>query len=95
MCEIISNQSKVDYTLCTKTVRLNGHVTSIRLENYFWNILYAVATAENVSIRELLCRLSDEFAELSGGPPKNFASLLRVGCVKFSIARPDVVSVSR
>ena len=91
MCDIISNQRKADYALSTKTVRLHGHVTSVRLENYFWDILYAVAVRENMNIRELLQKLSDEFAELNGETPNNFSSLLRVGCIKFSKAHPDII----
>lgn len=91
MCEIISNQRKSDYALSTRTVRLHGHVTSVRLENYFWDILYAVAVRKNLNIRQLLQKLNDEFFELKGEPPNNFASLLRVGCIKFSQAHPDIV----
>ena len=91
MCEIISKQSKSDYALTTKTLRLRGHVTSVRLENHFWDILYAIAVREGMPINELLNKLNDEVAELNGEPPSNFSSLLRVGCLKFSRAHPDIV----
>ena len=35
MCDIISNQFEGDYARSTRAIRLNGHATSVRLENYF------------------------------------------------------------
>lgn len=91
MCEIISNQSEGDFALSTRTVRMHGHVTSVRLENYFWNILDAIADREKMNMRQLLNQLNDEFIALNGGKPSNFSSLLRVGCIKFSRAYPDII----
>ena len=39
MCKIFSKQPVEAYTCQTRSVRLSGHATSIRLEGAFWNIL--------------------------------------------------------
>ena len=91
MCDIISNQSEPDYACSTRAVRLNGHATSVRLENYFWRALDAIALRERMSTSRLLCKLSDEIAALRGRAPANFASLLRVGCIKFVSRHPDIL----
>ena len=91
MCDIISNQSETDYARSTRAVRLSGHVTSVRLENYFWRALDAVATREGITTPQLLCKLSGEICALRGRMPTNFASLLRVGCIKFVSRHPDLL----
>jgi len=83
MCQIISNQHKEDYTSTTRAVRIMGHATSVRLENYFWRILDAVAVTEGVKTPQLLNRLYEEACEANTAEVMNFSSLLRVGCLKY------------
>ena len=91
MCDIISNQSEGDYARSTRAVRLSGHATSVRLENYFWRALDAIALREKMTTPQLLGKLSDEIVALRGQAPNNFASLLRVGCIKFISRHPDLL----
>ena len=91
MCDIISNQFEGDYARSTRAIRLNGHATSVRLENYFWRTLDAIALREKTTTPRLLCQLSDEIVALRGRTPNNFASLLRVGCIKFVSRYPDLL----
>jgi len=83
MCQIISNQHKEDYTSTTRAVRIMGHATSVRLENYFWRILDAVAVTEGMKTPQLLNRLYEEACEANTADVMNFSSLLRVGCLKY------------
>ena len=87
MCDIISNQTETDYNCSTRSVRLMGHVTSIRLENHYWKILDAIAEKEGLATTsQLLNQLHEEILELRGAVTPNFASLLRVGCIKYIAA---------
>lgn len=84
MCEIIAGQPEADYQMETRSVRLRGHVTSVRLECFFWEMLEGIARREQfVNVSQLLNKLQDEILEIKGEPPNNFGSLLRVGCVKY------------
>lgn len=84
MCEIIAGQDEADYRMETRSVRLRGHVTSVRLECFFWEVLESIVEREKFSnISQLLNKLQDEILEIKGEPPSNFGSLLRVGCVKY------------
>ena len=49
MCEIIAGQNEEDYRMITRSVRLHGHVTSVRLERFFWEILEGIARRERLS----------------------------------------------
>ena len=50
MCHIFSNIDPRRYAYETRSVRLSGHVTSIRLEAAFWQILEEIAASQDVSV---------------------------------------------
>jgi predicted DNA-binding ribbon-helix-helix protein len=82
MCQMFANQPVASYTPETRSIRLGGHATSIRLERAFWGILEEIAAHQNVSLPRFLNTLHDEVLELHGACP-NFASLLRCSCLKY------------
>ncbi len=82
MCHIFSAQSPKTYGSQTRSVRLGGHVTSIRLERVFWDILEEIADAQDMPLGKFLTELHDEVMELSG-TNRNFASLLRCACLTY------------
>jgi|SRR5580704_8485945 predicted DNA-binding ribbon-helix-helix protein len=60
----------------TRSLRIGGHCTSIRLEKSFWETLEEIAASEDVSLAKLLTTLHNEVLD-HHGEVKNFASLLR------------------
>ncbi len=82
MCRIYAGTDPRDYEPVTRSVRLHGAVTSIRLEARFWAILDRMAELEGVSTPRFVATLYDEVLELNG-EVRNFASLLRVACATF------------
>ena len=82
MCRIFAGQDPTNYEYITRSVRLAGHATSIRLEATFWDILDEVAAGQDLSTPRFLSTLYDEVLEIHGGVG-NFASLLRVSCVRY------------
>jgi predicted DNA-binding ribbon-helix-helix protein len=70
------------YSYQTRSIRLAGHSTSIRLEAAFWTILEEIAAAESLSLPKFLTTLHDEVLEF-GGEPGNFTSLLRCACLTY------------
>lgn len=79
MCHIYAATDPADYEPVTRSIRLHGAVTSLRLEARFWEILDEMAAAERRSTPRFLEALHDEVLELRGDV-RNFASLLRVVC---------------
>ena len=60
-------QSKPEaYELITRSVRLNGYSTSIRLEAYFWSILDEISARQNMTAPRFMSTLYDEVTELRG-----------------------------
>ncbi len=87
MCRIYAGTDPGEYEPITRSLRLHGAVTSIRLEARFWAILDEMAAGEGTSTPKLLAKLHDEVLELHGAV-RNFASLLRVVCSVY-VARPE------
>jgi predicted DNA-binding ribbon-helix-helix protein len=80
MCNLFASQSPDSYTFETRSIRLNGQSTSIRLENVFWEILEDIAAAEGMSVPRFISTLHQEILLLRGEVP-NFTSHLRCICV--------------
>ena len=83
MCSIFSSIDRRDYAFQTRSVRLGGHATSIRLEATFWGILEEVAGAQNVTLGRFLSKLHDETMAFDADEQHNFASLLRCACLAY------------
>jgi predicted DNA-binding ribbon-helix-helix protein len=82
MCRIFAALPPEAYASETRSVRLGGHATSIRLEASFWAILEEIAGAQGVSLPKFLTKLHDEVLD-AGGQGHNFASLLRCACLTY------------
>lgn len=80
MCQIFSNQNPRNYSYISRSVRLEGQVTSIRLEGLYWAVLNDLAAAEGVSVPAFIAKLYREVTQLNDAP-KNFTSLLRSACL--------------
>jgi predicted DNA-binding ribbon-helix-helix protein len=80
MCHLFASQSPDSYAFETRSIRLNGQSTSIRLENVFWEILEDIAAAEGMSVPRFISTLHQEILLLRGEVP-NFTSHLRCICV--------------
>lgn len=80
MCRIFITQDPATYAPETRSIRLHGHVTSIRLEAAFWEVLEEIAAAEGTTVARFIATLHDEVLA-SSEELSNLASLLRVSCL--------------
>lgn len=80
MCHIYANQDPLRYEFLTKSVRLNGYATSVRLELEFWSILERMAAEADMGLPKFLATLHEEIEQIHG-EVKNFASALRTSCL--------------
>lgn len=91
MCRILSSQPASTFAYQTRSVRLGGHATSIKLEAAFWEILEEIAGQVNKPLGRFLTELHDEVVMISG-ETHNFTSLLRCACLTYVSeirGRPD------
>jgi predicted DNA-binding ribbon-helix-helix protein len=82
MCKIFISADPELYRCRSRSLRLSGVATSIRLENLFWQVLEEIGERDGLSVAQLITRLYDELAE-AGGDCANFSSFLRVSCGRY------------
>lgn len=80
MCSLFAHQPARNYESQTRSLRIGGHCTSIRLELSFWDTLEEIAAKEGMSLAKFLTKLHNEVLD-HAGEVNNFASLLRCSCL--------------
>jgi len=86
MCKIFINADPELYRCRSRSLRLSGVATSIRLENLFWQVLEEIGARDGLSVAQLITRLYDELNEAGGhgvNGSANFSSFLRVSCGRY------------
>ncbi len=82
MCDFFVKADPIEYEQRSRTIRIHGVLTSIRLENMAWDILAEMAETEGRSTNALIALFHDEILAHRGEVP-NFASFLRVTCMRY------------
>jgi predicted DNA-binding ribbon-helix-helix protein len=82
MCEFFVKADPIQYEQRSRTVRMHGVLTSIRLENMVWDTLAEMAEDEGCTTNALISQFHDEILAHRGEVP-NFASFLRVTCMRY------------
>ena len=82
MCEFFVKADPILYEQRTRTLRIHGVLTSIRLENMVWDTLAEMAAVEGCTTNALIVQFHDEILAHRGEVP-NFASFLRVTGMRF------------
>jgi predicted DNA-binding ribbon-helix-helix protein len=82
MCEIFISADPASYESRTRSVRLHGVVTSIRLEHLYWEVLEEIARRDGMTVVHLIEKLYDELLAARGGVG-NFTSFLRVSALRY------------
>jgi len=80
MCHLFAHQPQRDYESQTRSLRIDGYCTSIRLEMSFWDTLEEIARNERMSLSKFLAKLYNEVLD-QHGEVKNFTALLRCSCL--------------
>ena len=77
------------YLPIQKSIRIQGHVTSISLEKLFWDLLDQIAESQGVKRNQFIASLDIE-ALNHHGDVKNFTSLLRSARVQHILSKENV-----
>ncbi|MCG8636810.1 MAG: ribbon-helix-helix domain-containing protein [Desulfobacterales bacterium] len=82
MCRLFINADSELWKSRTRSLRIDGVSTSIRIENFFWSTLKEIAARDRMTVSQLITRLYYESidAEHDLG---NFTSFLRVCCARY------------
>ena len=89
MCSVYVNADPIQYEARTRSIRINNVLTTVRLENLFWDVLAEIASREAKTTNQMIAALHQElFIRREDNP--NFTSFLRVCCLRYlSLPRLD------
>lgn len=82
MCQLFINADSGLWTPKTKSLRIQGVVTSIRLEVFFWDILEELAFRDQMTVNQAITKLYLESLD-ADHDIGNFTSFLRVCCSRY------------
>lgn len=82
MCKLFINADPEQWISRTHSLRIDGMVTSVRMENCFWTILEEVAQRDDMNTPQLITRLYHESID-AGHDLGNFTSFLRVCAMRY------------
>ena len=82
MCKLFIGADADLWTSSTRSLRIGGMVTSVRLEAFFWSVLEEIARRDDMTVIQLIVKLYNESVE-AGHDIGNFTSFLRVCCGRY------------
>ncbi|NVK39903.1 MAG: ribbon-helix-helix domain-containing protein [Oceanospirillaceae bacterium] len=82
MCKLFINADPELWVSTTRSLRIDGMVTSVRLENCFWAILEEIAERDRMNVPQMITRLYHESID-AGHDLGNFTSFLRVCAMRY------------
>lgn len=82
MCRLFIGADPELWQSVTRSLRIDGLVTSVRLENFFWWTLEDIAARDGMTASRLIGKLYDE-SRSEGHDLDNFTSFLRVCCGRY------------
>ncbi len=82
MCQLFISADDSLWSSRTKSLRIQGVVTSIRLEVFFWDILEELSFRDQMTVNQLITKLYLESLD-ADHDIGNFTSFLRVCCSRY------------
>lgn len=82
MCKLFIGASSELWTSHTRSLRIDGVATSLRMETFFWNTLQRIAKRDGLTVNQLITRLYHESLD-ADHDVGNFTSFLRVCCGRY------------
>ena len=82
MCQLFVHADSSLWSSRTKSLRIQGVVTSIRLEVFFWDILEELSFRDQMTVNQLITKLYLESLD-ADHDIGNFTSFLRVCCSRY------------
>ena len=66
MCRVFAGQDPEGYRQINRSIRIDGHSTSIQLEATFWALLDEIADSQGLTTPKFISKLYDEAIEING-----------------------------
>ena len=96
MCEMFLKGDPALFGKKSRSMRIDGHVTSVCLEVIFWDLLDRISSEQNLKLSQFISELYRE-GLIKTGRVNNLSSILRVTCLNYlghekstAATRPDI-----
>lgn len=94
MCKLLTDRHAEEFRPVSRSIRIHGHSTSLRLEACFWRALDDIARDEGLTTPKLIETLHAEASNVlaaAGDMALNLASVLRTTCLLMARVAPAPV----
>lgn len=91
MCKFLTDRHAEEFRPVSRSIRIHGHSTSLRLEACFWRALDDIAREEGLTTPKLIETLHAEASSILTAVDDatlNLASVLRTACLLMARAAP-------
>ncbi len=82
MCEIFLRSDPEKFVKRSRSIRIEGHVTSVCLELIFWDLLDQISNEQEMKLSQFISELFRE-GLVKTGEVNNLSSILRVTCLNY------------
>lgn len=82
MCEIFLKGDIALFGKKSRSIRIDGHVTSVCVEVIFWDLLDRISSQQDMKLSQFISELYREALVKTGGV-SNLSSVLRVACLNY------------
>jgi predicted DNA-binding ribbon-helix-helix protein len=82
MCELFIGADSTLWASKTRSLRIDGVATSVRMETFFWQVLEEIAARDNMTSNQVITKLYFESMD-ADHDLGNFTSFLRVCCGRY------------
>ncbi len=82
MCELFIGADSTLWTSKTRSLRIDGVATSVRMETFFWQVLEEIAARDGMTSNQVITKLYFESMD-ADHDLGNFTSFLRVCCARY------------
>ncbi len=82
MCQLFIGADSTLWESTSKSLRIDGVATSLRMENFFWATLAEIGHRDDMTVNQLITKLYHEAMD-ADHDLGNFTSFLRVCCSRY------------
>jgi predicted DNA-binding ribbon-helix-helix protein len=82
MCEMFLRGDPALFGKKSRSIRIDGHVTSVCIEVVFWELLDRISSEQDMRLSQFISQLCRE-GLIKTGEVNNLSSILRVCCLNY------------
>ena len=91
MCEMFLRGDPALFEKKSRSIRIEGHVTSVCVEGIFWELLERISGEQDMKLSQFISELYREWL-INTGEVNNLSSILRVTCLNYLTHKKTVAA---